>query len=250
MSYNENNSNKNAVPAANIDIDLSNYIHVFSACLGKMMAIQNAFAELVVKNRNWNVDFSRGIIAFSDGDNRNEYPLQFLGSESNSSQTWLWGWENVNNFPDALIGMARYIREIGEKWGLEPLTVAEFDLNDAFNGHNLSIIACGLSKNYCYYRCPHANGAAFVAVTRVDEKVFAPVTCHAFASITTQCIQQFPVDHRIFTESFLSWNGTPYEWSDNKIIAHFEDDLCIEFERVENFIRICSIKTVLKPETI
>ncbi len=240
MSYNENNSNRNHVPTSNIDVDLSNYIHVFSACLGKMMAVQRAFAELVVKNRDWNVDFSRGVIAFGD----DEYPIQFLGSESNSSNTWLWGWENVNNFPDALIGMARYTREIGEKWDLTPLTAAEFDLNDAFNGHNLSIIACGLSQNYCYYRCPHANGAAFVAVTGVDENVFAPVPFYTFGSITSQCIQQFPVDQRIFIEGFLNWNGTPYEWSDNKITAHFEQDLCIEFERVKDFLRICSIKTI------
>ncbi len=234
------NNERNQIPITGIDVDLSNYIHVFSACLGKMMVIQNAMSELVVKNRNWNVDFSRGVIAFGE----DEYPLQFLGSESNSSNTWLWGWENINNFPDELIGMARYTKEIGEQWNLQPLTVSEFDLNDAFNGHNLSIIACGLSKDYGYYRCPHANGAAFVAFTGVDEKVFEPVLAPTFASITTQCIQQFPVDHRIFTECFLTWNGTAYEWVDNTIIAHFEQDLCIEFEKIENFLRIISIKSV------
>ena len=56
---------------------------IFSDNLGKMMAIQIACAEFVVKNRNWNVDFNKGIIAFGD----DEYPLQFLGSEANSSNT-------------------------------------------------------------------------------------------------------------------------------------------------------------------
>ena len=32
---------------------------VFSANLGKMMAIQIACAELVVKNKNWNEDFDK-----------------------------------------------------------------------------------------------------------------------------------------------------------------------------------------------
>ena len=32
---------------------------IFSANLGKMMAIQIACAELVVKNKNWNVDFEK-----------------------------------------------------------------------------------------------------------------------------------------------------------------------------------------------
>ncbi|WP_338950913.1 DUF6882 domain-containing protein [Fusobacterium nucleatum] len=122
---------------------------IFSANLGKMMAIQIACAEFVVKNKNWNVDFDKGIIAFGD----DEYLLQFLGSEANSSNTWLWAWENINGFDDKIISLARSIKEKGEKINLEPLINAEIDITDELNGHNLSIVACGLAdKNYCYYR--------------------------------------------------------------------------------------------------
>ena len=81
---------------------------VFSANLGKMMAIQIACGELVVKNKNWNVDFDKGIIAFGN----DEYPLQFLGSEANSSNrtptgssgarattSWRADGVNSNQFP-------------------------------------------------------------------------------------------------------------------------------------------------------
>lgn len=113
---------------------------IFSANLGKMMAIQIACAEFVVKNKNWNVDFDKGIIAFGD----DEYLLQFLGSEANSSNTWLWAWENINGFDDKIISLARSIKEKGEKINLEPLINAEIDITDELNGHNLSIVACGL----------------------------------------------------------------------------------------------------------
>ena len=133
-------------------IDKSNWRQVYSACLGKMMVIQNACAEQVAKGRNWNVDFGRGTLAFGN----DEYPVQFLGSESSYSNTWMWGWNNINGFDEKLIRLAREAKKMGEAWNLEPLTTDTFDLDDTFNGHNLSIVACGISgENYCYYRGPH-----------------------------------------------------------------------------------------------
>ena len=213
---------------------------VFSANLGKMMAIQIACAELVVKNKNWNVDFDKGIIAFGD----DEYPLQFLGSEANFSNTWLWAWENINGFDEKIISLAKNIKEKGEKLNLEPLTNAEIDITDELNGHNLSIVACGLAdENYCYYRGPHSEGAIFVAFNEVDEKVFSPVNTRKFIDITMRCIQQFSLNHKLFIESFLDWNKNRYEWQENSIVAYFGKDgeLRIEFEKVKDNSKIKNI---------
>ena len=213
---------------------------IFSANLGKMMAIQIACAELVVKNRDWNVDFDKGIIAFGN----DEYPLQFLGSEATSSNTWLWAWENINGFDDKIISLAKSIKEKGEKLNLEPLINAEIDISDELNGHTLSIVACGLAdKNYCYYRGPHSGGAIFVAFDGVDKKVFTPVDAKDFADIVVRCIQQFSLNHKLFIESFLEWNKNKYKWQENIIIADFGKDgeLRIECEKVENNFRIKNI---------
>ena len=213
---------------------------VFSANLGKMMAIQIACAELVVKNKNWNVDFDKGIIAFGD----DEYPLQFLGSEANFSNTWLWAWENINGFDEKIISLAKNIKEKGEKLNLEPLTNAEIHITDELNGHNLSIVACGLAdENYCYYRGPHSEGAIFVAFNEVDEKVFSPVNTRKFIDITMRCIQQFSLNHKLFIESFLDWNKNRYQWQENSIVAYFGKDekLKIEFEKVKDNFRIKNI---------
>ena len=213
---------------------------VFSANLGKIMAIQIACAEYVVKNRDWNVDFDRGIISFGN----DEYPLQFLGSEATSSNTWLWAWENINEFDDKIISLAREIKAKGEKLNLEALTTAEIDISDELNGHTLSIVACGLAdKNYCYYYGPHSGGAILVAFDGVDEKVFTPVDAKDFADITIKCIQQFSLNHKIFVENFLEWNKTKYKLQGDIIIADFEKDgkLMIELEKIENNFRIKNI---------
>ena len=213
---------------------------VFSANLGKIMAIQTACAEYVVKNRDWNIDFDRGIISFGE----DKYPLQFLGSEANSSNTWLWAWENISEFDDKIISLAREIKAKGEKLNLEALTTAEINISDELNGHTLSIVACGLAdKNYCYYRDPYSDGAIFVAFDGVDEKVFKPINAKDFADIIVRCIQQFSLNHKIFVESFLEWNKTKYKLQGDTIIADFEKDgkLMIELEKIENSFRIKNI---------
>ena len=219
---------------------MTTWNEIFSANLGKIMAIQIACAEHVVKNRDWNVDFDKGIIAFGN----DEYPLQFLGSEANSSNTWLWAWENINGFDDKIISLARSIKEKGEKLDIETLTTAEIDITDELNGHNFSIVACGLAdKNYCYYRGPHSGGAIFIAFNGVDEKVFSSVSAKEFVDITVKCIQQFSLNHKLFIESFLEWNETKYKWEGNSIIADFQKDgkLKIEFEKIEKSFRIINI---------
>ena len=220
---------------------MTTWNEIFSANLGKIMAIQIACAEYVVKNRDWNVDFDKGIIAFGN----DEYPLQFLGSEANSSNTWLWAWENINGFDDKIISLAREIKAKGEKLNLEALTTAEIDISDELNGHTLSIVACGLAdKNYCYYYGPHSGGAILVAFDGVDEKVFTPVDAKDFADIVVRCIQQFPLNHKLFVESFLEWNKTKYKWKENTLIADFENSqkLEIDFEEKSELARIINIR--------
>ena len=219
---------------------MNTWNEIFSANLGKIMAIQTACAKYVVKNRDWNVDFDRGIISFG----KDEYPLQFLGSEATSSNTWLWAWENINGFDENIISLAREIKAKGEKLNLEALTTAEINISDELNGHTLSIVACGLAdKNYCYYRDPYSDGAIFVAFDGVDEKVFKPIDAKDFADIVVNSIQQFPLNHKLFVESFLSWNKNKYEWKENTLIANFKDSkLEIDFEEKTELARIINIR--------
>lgn len=221
-------------------IDKSDWLQVFSACLGKVMTIQQACGEQVVKGQNWSVDFKSEIISFGESN----YPIQFIGSESNLSNTWKWGWDNINGFNEKMLNLANNVKDMGSKWGLEPLYIEGFEIDENFNGHNLSIVACGISKiNYCYYRIPHEGGSIFVGFSGVSDSVFSSVDLQKFITISMECIQQFEIDHKIFIESYLIWNGTQYKWENQTIIAHFNQDLYIEFEKVGEKFRISSMNT-------
>ena len=222
-----------------LPIDTGDWNQVFSTCLGKMTAIQTACGEQVVRDQNWHVDFSRGMICFGE----QAYPLQLIGSEASSNDSWLWGWENINRLPESLLRLAVSTKAVGERWKLDPLTMAGFALDDTFNGHSLSVVTCGLADRYCYYRCPHSGGAVFVAFSGVPDSVFAPVDAQKFLSITMQCVQQFDVAHKAFVEGFLTWNNTHYDWDGQTLFAHFPQELKIAFEQAGDSLRICSVDT-------
>ena len=222
------------------EIDMSDWMQVFSACLGKMMVIQNNASDYIVKGRGWHVDFSERSLYFGE----DEYKFQYIGSESSSSNTWMWGWENINQFSEELLVLSNEMLTKGSEWKLEPLYTPKFELSDIFNGHTLSIVACGLSEeNYFYYRGPHNGGAVYLAVEYAQKDILNPVNLTLFAQITMQCVKQYPINHKIFVESLLQWNKTPYTWKGDTLIARFPQELFIGFEQKGEHYRIVSIKT-------
>lgn len=222
-------------------LDRTNWYEVFSACLGRSVVVQQRTADLVVKNRNWNVDFTAGTLSFGT----DSYPVQFLGSEATASNSWMWGWNNINGFDERIITAAKDILSIGEGWQQEVFTTKSFEMDEYFNGHTLAIAATGvLPEGYAYYRGPHAGGSVFMLIRPNDPQVFAPVNMVEFIDWTMSGIQAFDVDHRIFAESFLLWNGTPYERDGSRLTAHFgAQRLDIDFEEAGDAWRIKSMKS-------
>jgi hypothetical protein len=227
-------------------VNMSDWDQVFSACLGKMYTVQHAFLDLVRGEEGWYIDFEKGALTLG----KQEFQVQFLGSESYASNSWLWGWENINNFPNSVLGQAQIARTYGQTWGLEPLMYPQCELNGTFNGHNFSMVVCGaLAEDRCYYRCPTAGGqgAAFVALCDMPKELFAPVDGITFINSVSQCIQQFYLDHKIFVEAFLRWNKTPFDWSGDILTAHFDADVAVEFEQAGENYRIKNLSQTVKP---
>ena len=216
--------------------DLSDFHQVFSATLGKMAAVQGRFAD-IVGNLDWNVDFDRCEIAFGD----QIYKIQVIGSESNVSDTWLWGFANQSGLSPEATAFSHEILRAGREWGLQAFSKPGFELDEMLNGHNLSIAACGaVGENLCYYGCRHDKGCAFVAITDAPDLLFEPLSAHEFVKISSGCIQNHDVDHKIFIKSFLEFNGVKFDENVEKggffkkakdeIVAKFDKELLIKFD--------------------
>ncbi len=99
-------------------------------------------------------------------------PVQFLGTESAVTSTWLWADANNDmDFPDDSLGLCRNVRSLGKEFGIDEFAEDRFEIDEGF-GHTLAMVSTCLGQASSYYRGPHANGAVFFAITdrRIDEQ--------------------------------------------------------------------------------
>lgn len=217
-----------------LGVDKSNWSELFSACIGKATLLQKRAFKLLVEGSNWQVDFDSGKIYF-DGC---EFDMQFIGSESFSSNTWLWGYENINGFDERLLELANKAREFGEKFGLSAFSTPRFDLDENFNGHTISMILCTAFDEQNYYRIEYEGGAAYVAF-RSDVVFEEPVLANELLSIVNECISSYELDHKIFIKGLLLSCDIKFSESPNEIVSD-KYELSFKFDELNRLINISS----------
>ena len=191
--------------------------------------------KLIVKGRRWSVDLKRGETLFGDDAPR---AIWYIGSEANASRTWPWGYENINRLDERLLTLARDVRDFGLRHGLEELSTPKLALSAEINGHALSAIACGLSQEpVCYYRCPHAGGAVFVAFAAgecvsPEGAIASSMDASELISLARDYIGAFQLNHAVFIKALLLRNGTKFSEAAGKIVVNFKNDAVFSFDNL------------------
>ena len=217
-----------------LGVDKSNWSELFSACVGKSTLLQKRAFKLLVEGSNWQVDFDSGKIYF-DGC---EFDMQFIGSESFSSNTWLWGYENINGFDERLLELANKAREFGEKFGLSAFSTPQFELDENFNGHTISMVLCTAFDEQNYYRIEYEGGAAYVAF-RSDMIFEEPVLANELLSVVNECLSSYELDHKIFIKGLLLSCDMKFSESPNEIVSD-KYELSFKFDELNRLINISS----------
>ena len=217
-----------------LGIDKNNWSELFSACLGRAMLLQKRALRLLVQDSKWQADFESGKIYFDE----KEFDMQFIGSESFSSNTWLWGYENINGFDERLLALANRAREFGEKFGIEAFIAPQFELDEETNGHTISLVACvALGEELSYYKIDYDGGAAYIAF-RAEAIFKEPVLANEVISVVNECISAYELDHKLFIKGLLL--GSEIKFSENKdeIVAKFKDELSFKFDNLNRLTDI------------
>jgi len=115
---------------------------------------------------HWDIDQEKGELVFS----KNGAPVriakfQFVGSFSNTSQTWLWSWGNESILPQLSKGIEA-VKAYGEKNKFEKLTERKWPATQA-DGWQMTAISNYLLKGKGVYRPPFGQGATFVVITAI-----------------------------------------------------------------------------------
>lgn len=217
-----------------LGVDKSNWSELFSACVGKATLLQKRAFKLLVEGSNWQVDFDSGKIYFDE----REFDMQFIGSESFSSNTWLWGYENINGFDERLLELANKAREFGEKFGLSAFSTPRFELDENFNGHTISMVLCAAFDEQNYYRIEYEGGAAYVAF-RSDVVFEEPVLANKLLGAVNECLSTYELDHKIFIKGLLLSCDMKFSESPNEIVSD-KYELSFKFDELNRLINISS----------
>ncbi len=220
-----------------IPFDKTNLLDLLSLSVGRTIFCQNRMGELIGDN-GWNVDIMNGCISFGG----QKYKSGVIGTESATDGTWLWSWAHTEGgLPEIAAAPSRRAKK--QLTDCPEFTNGKFMLDELRTGHNLSMICCAVSeKELCYYRCPHAQGAAFVTVEGLPQNVFAPVGTQDFLRQYLEIVSAFYCDHRLLAAGFLYMNGTEFSDEGAALVAHFnEADMRLDFEPSEGLYRLANV---------
>jgi hypothetical protein len=105
-------------------------------------------------------------LVFSDGGvPKVVADIQFVGSVSTETDTWLWAWDNHSVDPGLFESLLR-IRQYGEAHGFPHLTTPKWYAHEV-DGWEMTSIAAFLLRAKGAYRSPGKNGFMFMIITSV-----------------------------------------------------------------------------------
>lgn len=222
------------------EFDKESFLDLVSLSAGMAIARQNAFGELIAERGGWNVDIRGRKITFGD----KSFDIGILGTESEQSGTWLWGWANTEaNIPELANAASRRAKKT---LGACPeFSTGKFMLDELHTGHNIAMAAVGAAeKCCCYYRCPYDGGALFVQIEGLPDEIFSPLDSTGIMRRYLEIIRSFYCDHRLLAAGFLYQNNTEFSEKDGEIEAFFPDrTLVFSFENVDGLSRVYNISS-------
>ncbi len=170
-----------------------------AASFDKQMRLSKLVAGLP-----WQFNKATGHLSFGK---KFSFPVQILGTEATSSQSWLWGWANeASAFPKKLLQTSERLRAFGEKSGIREFADSELDLAST-NAAYLAMTAAGLAKADCFYRGPYNGGALFVLLDAPQARQLDDSSPQHIISNFTQMIQQVETNHARALQYYLHHKG-------------------------------------------
>jgi len=117
-------------------------------------------------HERWNIDQETGELSFSNkGKVAVVAKVQFVGSISTTSDTWLWSWANSSVLPTLTVEIAK-VRDYGEQRHFDALTQRKWEA-DLDDGWNMAAITNYLLKAKGVYRAPAGEIYVFLVITDI-----------------------------------------------------------------------------------
>lgn len=172
--------------------------------------MQTHFGALIA-DAEWEVDFTSDphlTFTSAEGTVMRGRP-HLLGSESNGQSTWLWGWENINEFPEPVVGLAHDVRKFGAAEDVTELITEELPLDEEL-ALRLTLAAKEVTGKWAHY--PAAAGAGTTVWLLVDAPELTlpePQVKTTVRALMQGLTQTTVTDHRGALEAYVAKRGIP-----------------------------------------
>lgn len=199
---------------------------------------QIALSEVLDEADNWKLAPKAGTVTFGSG---RTYPLQFLGSRSNATNTWLWSWANKGEgIPATALEAAKRARQVGKKRSIGELEVDTLDLDHFdFDAHTLALVATAVAGLPAYFRFPYEGGTLFAAFG-ADSIKLPPPDLKRIARVIQEVVGRFDLDARTAISAYAIERGAQVQADKTTLIAGWPDGrrLAVDFDAAGKPVRI------------
>ena len=171
--------------------------------------IQQKFGALIAGS-DFDIDFSAAPRLRFTGDAPVDFRPHMIGSsvDRRAEKTWHWGWDNLNEFPAAVIALSQRIQEYGAENSIPELAQPELPVESADAPTALTLAAKAITGAWGHYPV-QAGGGTTVWVLVDDARLnpgepeLKPVVKALASAITTTDVS----DHRAALSAYAELRG-------------------------------------------
>lgn len=171
---------------------------------------QARLAELV-GTAQLNIDFTHQSLSFETTPPVSFQPY-LLGTESESRGTWVWSWQQLGYFPDAVVSAAIQARQAGSRNNIEQLRSDEVELTDSL-ARRLTLAAKTVTGLYAHYPLPAGAGVRAWTLLDGPELKLPEPTVQRVGKVIAQTLQSENIVNQILAvDSYAKQRGFHIAW--------------------------------------
>ncbi len=171
--------------------------------------MQAAFGRRIA-DADWEVDFAADppTLRFT-GEQPLEVRAHMLGSESQQTSTWHWGWDNINDFPAPVVDLSHAVRRHGAAHELGELTTEEIDLSEEL-ALRLTLAAKTITGLWAHYPVDAGGGSVvWLLVEHPELTLGQPAIRDLVRSLAQGLTETEVTDHRAALIAYAEQRGFP-----------------------------------------
>ena len=170
---------------------------------------QARLAELI-GSADYDVNFAEQSLTFKAADPVSFQPY-LLGTESENRGTWIWSWQQLGYFPNAVVSAALQARDAGERDSVLELSTDEIPLSEGL-ARRLTLATKTVTGLYAHYPLPSGSVRAWCLVDSPELTLDAP-TYKGVGRVIAKALQSEDIhDHPLAVNSYARQRGFHTAW--------------------------------------